>query len=210
VLYETLGRTQLQNERDIAQRRMQAQRSGMTSSQLAAFEMQNIMAGQLGAQQVAQQSMLEMAGVEAQYAGLEAQNQANLFEILNSNRASVAAIDAQKYSSSAISQAAELYPDASKAEHLIIAKSILGMELSKEETTIYKTLTSARSVDSDVNVVGKTITQGGQTWKISAQHEKSVSSGFWPKSVQDAPEGTIINVSGSKVTRYGDKIYKLS
>jgi len=145
MLYETLGRNQLQNERDIAQRRIQAQRSGMSSAQLAAFEMQNIMTSQLGAQQVAQQSLLEMGALEAQFAGMEAQNQANMFELLNTNRASIASIDAQKFSSSGIKQAQELFPDETAENQLIIAKQLSGMELTPAEEKIYKALLKKRT-----------------------------------------------------------------
>lgn len=112
----------------------------MTSAQLAAFEMQNIMAGQLGSQQVAQQALLETAALETQYAGLEAQNQARAFEIMNSNRANVAAIDAQRYASSAISQIKELFPNATPEQLQILARQYLGFDLTADDKKVIKSL----------------------------------------------------------------------
>lgn len=75
-MFDQMGRQQINIERDIASRRMQALRSGMPSSQLAAMELQNIQTAQLGAQQVSQeydqlrmQMQMELAGAEQMMAG---------------------------------------------------------------------------------------------------------------------------------------------
>jgi len=133
MLYETLGRSQLQNERDIAQRRIQAQRSGMTSSQLAAMEMQNIMVGQMGAQQVAQQYRQEQALMEQQFAGAEDDIYAGLFNTFNQNAGQIAAVDAQRFSASGLQQIQELFPDAPRDVQLLLAKDYMGYTLSSAE-----------------------------------------------------------------------------
>lgn len=112
AMYDAIGRTQLQAERDIAQRRVQALRSGMTSSQLAAFEMQNLQAAQLGATEIGQQYAKERAGIMTEYAGMEDEARAGLFEILNGNVANIAAIDAEKYANSDVAIYQELFPGA--------------------------------------------------------------------------------------------------
>lgn len=148
LLNEMLGRQQLATERDIANRRIQAQRSGMSSAQLAALEVQNIMAGQLGATQVAQQAMLENAAVKSQFAGAEADTRAALFEVLNTNRSNVAAIDAQKYSASAVSQMRELFPNASEGQLLALAKNYLGIELSDSDQALITAASMPQNVKS--------------------------------------------------------------
>jgi len=95
-MYEVLGRQQLTTERDIAQRRMQALRSGMTSSQLAALELQNIQVGQLGAQQMAQQYDEARMELQREFAGAEAGARADMMQLINENAMGAAAIEAQR------------------------------------------------------------------------------------------------------------------
>lgn len=64
-----MGQQQLQNERDIAKRRMMAVRSGMSPTNLAAQEMQNLMASQVGATQLAQQYDEQNFDLMTQFAG---------------------------------------------------------------------------------------------------------------------------------------------
>ena len=135
TMYDVLGRQQLQTERDIAKRRIMAQRSGMTSSQLAAQEMQNIMTGQMGAQQIAQQYRQEQALAEQQFAGAEDENMAGLIEMLNANRNTVASLDTQKYTASAIAQVKELYPSATPEQLSILARQYLGLDISSSEAS---------------------------------------------------------------------------
>lgn len=73
-MYRTLGMTQRQMERDIAKRRQQALKSGMSTAQLAAQEQQNLLAAQTGATQIAQQYADQRYNTINQFAGARAQN----------------------------------------------------------------------------------------------------------------------------------------
>lgn len=64
-----MGMEQLQNERDIAKRRMMSVRSGMSSTNLAAQEMQNLMAGQVGATKIAEDTQEDRMALMTQFAG---------------------------------------------------------------------------------------------------------------------------------------------
>ena len=98
-LFDQMGRMQLQTERDIAQRRMQALRSGMPSSQLAAMELQNIQASQIGAQQMAREYDQMRLDMETQLAGAEDMAAFDMFQTMAQGRTDSQAIDAQKYPS---------------------------------------------------------------------------------------------------------------
>lgn len=138
MMYDALGRMQLQTERDIAKRRIQAQRSGMTSSGLASLEMQNIMVGQMGAQQLAQQYRMETAGIESEFAGAEDAARAGLFETLNANRGQVAAVDAQRFSASGIEQLREIFPEATPQQLEILNRKLLGLTMSPSDKKAIK------------------------------------------------------------------------
>lgn len=73
-MYRAIGLSQRQMERDIAKRRQQALKSGMSTAQLAAQEQQNILTAQLGATQIAQDYANKRYGVINQFAGANAQN----------------------------------------------------------------------------------------------------------------------------------------
>ena len=77
-MYRSIGLSQRQMERDIAKRRQQALKSGMSTAQLAAQEQQNILAAQMGATQIAQDYANQRYGVINQFAGANAQNYANV------------------------------------------------------------------------------------------------------------------------------------
>jgi hypothetical protein len=77
-MYRSIGMSQRMMERDIAKRRQQALKSGMSTAQLAAQEQQNILAAQTGAAQIAQQFADQRYGVISQFAGAGAQNYANM------------------------------------------------------------------------------------------------------------------------------------
>lgn len=79
-MYRTLGMTQRQMERDIAKRRQQALKSGMSTAQLAAQEQQNLLAAQTGATQIAQQYADQRYNTINQFAGAHAQNYANALQ----------------------------------------------------------------------------------------------------------------------------------
>lgn len=76
-MYRSIGLSQRQMERDIAKRRQQALKSGMSTAQLAAQEQQNILAAQTGAAQIAQQYADQRYSTINQFAGTQAQNYAN-------------------------------------------------------------------------------------------------------------------------------------
>lgn len=67
-------------EQQIRQRRLQALRSGATSAQLAAQELQTLLAAQQGAQAVAEDYLKQRAAIEAQYAGYEYANEIRALE----------------------------------------------------------------------------------------------------------------------------------
>lgn len=67
-------------EQKIRQRRLQALRSGATSAQLAAQELQTLLAAQQGAQAVAEDYLRQRAAIEAQYAGHEYANEIRALE----------------------------------------------------------------------------------------------------------------------------------
>ncbi len=67
-------------EQKIRQRRLQALRSGATSAQLAAQELQTLLAAQQGAQAVAEDYLKQRAAIEAQYAGYEYANEIKALE----------------------------------------------------------------------------------------------------------------------------------
>jgi hypothetical protein len=156
VMYDTVGKMQLQSERDIMNRRIQAQRSGMTSSQLAAQEMQGIMASQIGMQTINQQYRQEQAEIEAQFAGAEEQTMAGAFELLNANRGNVAAIDAQKYTASGIMQIKEEFPEANSEETRILVKDYLGQSLSGSEKKVLEGMYARIAADEANSGVGAT------------------------------------------------------
>lgn len=76
-MYRAIGLSQRQMERDIAKRRQQALKSGMSTAQLAAQEQQNILAAQTGAAQIAQQYADQRYSTINQFAGANAQNYAD-------------------------------------------------------------------------------------------------------------------------------------
>lgn len=75
-MYRQIGMSQLSTERDIAKRRMQSLRSGMSSGQMAAQEMQNILAAQTGAQQIARNYEQQRMGLMTEFAGQKEMNEA--------------------------------------------------------------------------------------------------------------------------------------
>lgn len=78
MMLRSIGLSQRQMERDIAKRRQQALKSGMSTAQLAAQEQQNILAMQTGATQIAQQYADQRYSTINQFAGNQAQNYANV------------------------------------------------------------------------------------------------------------------------------------
>lgn len=79
-MYRALGLSQRQMERDIAKRRQQALKSGMSTAQLAAQEQQNLLAAQTGATQIAQQYADQRYNTINQFAGIKDQNYVNALQ----------------------------------------------------------------------------------------------------------------------------------
>lgn len=79
-MYRALGMSQRQMERDIAKRRQQALKSGMSTAQLAAQEQQNLLAAQTGATQIAQQYADQRYNTINQFAGAKDQNYINALQ----------------------------------------------------------------------------------------------------------------------------------
>ena len=77
-MYRSIGMSQMQYERDIAKRRQQALKSGMSTAQLAAQEQANILAAQTGATQIAQNYMNQRYNTINSFAGKGAQNYAQV------------------------------------------------------------------------------------------------------------------------------------
>ena len=77
-MFRATGMAQRQMERDIAKRRQQALKSGMSTAQLAAQEQQNILAAQSGAAQIAQQYADQRYNTINQFAGYASQNYADV------------------------------------------------------------------------------------------------------------------------------------
>ena len=88
-MYRSIGMSQRQMERDIAKRRQQALKSGMSTAQLAAQEQQNLLAAQQGAQQIAQNYADKRYGTITQFAGTNATNMANALQMQMQNNQTV-------------------------------------------------------------------------------------------------------------------------
>lgn len=131
-MYDMLGRMQLQNERDIADQRIKALRSGQTSSQLAAMELQNLQAGQIGATSIMQDARNQRMMMEQEYAGQENMNRYYMLEMLGQNNKDLAAIEAQRYASSDLQQLVELF-ETDPATAVAMYKNMLNMDLDDNE-----------------------------------------------------------------------------
>jgi hypothetical protein len=73
-MYRAVGLSQRQMERDIAKRRQQALKSGMSTAQLAAQEQQNILAMQTGASAIAQDYAKQRYDTINSFAGVQERN----------------------------------------------------------------------------------------------------------------------------------------
>ena len=100
-MLRSVGLSQRQMERDIAKRRQQALKSGMSTAQLAAQEQQNILAAQTGATQIAQQYADQRYNTINQFAGAQSQNYANVLgqqvDMQNNTYNNLMSVWAQKY-----------------------------------------------------------------------------------------------------------------
>ena len=111
-LFDQMGRMQLQTEQDIASRRMQALRSGMPSSQLAAMELQNVQQAQIGAQQMSREYDQLRAELGMETAGAEGRMGHEMFQTLAQGRIDSEAIDAQRFPHDIAKQLEGVAPEA--------------------------------------------------------------------------------------------------
>ena len=135
-LFDQMGRMQLQTERDIANRRMQALRSGMPSSQLAAMELQNVQTAQLGAQQMAREYDQLRLEMDTALAGAEDMMAHDKFNTLAQGITDMNAIEAQRYAHDLNSQLGDVFGDSwenmSVLTKLGMVQAITGVELSQD------------------------------------------------------------------------------
>jgi hypothetical protein len=92
-----LGNQQLQLERQIAEQRMRSLRSGTTSAQLAAMELQNMFAGQTAAAGIASQVMQQRISNTQQFAQQRGAIEPGLYDMINQNKATLANVEAQRF-----------------------------------------------------------------------------------------------------------------
>lgn len=107
-MYEQVGQQMLQTERDISKRRMQAVRSGMPSSAVAAMELQNLQTAQMGAQQTSREYDQMRTELMREYAGAEDMQAQGMLDLINQNIATAEQIDAQRLPSDWAMQFEEL------------------------------------------------------------------------------------------------------
>ena len=135
-LFDQMGRMQLQTEQDIANRRMQALRSGMPSSQLAAMELQNVQTAQLGAQEMAREYDQLRLEMDTALAGAEDMMAHDKFNTLAQGITDMNAIEAQRYAHDLNSQLGDVFGDSwqdmSVLTKLGMVQAITGVELSQD------------------------------------------------------------------------------
>lgn len=88
--YRALGQQQLQLENQIAEQRMHAIKSGVTSAQLASQELANIFAAQAGASQIAAQVMQNRVSAADTFAKQRAAVEPDLYGMINTNQQTAA------------------------------------------------------------------------------------------------------------------------
>lgn len=93
--YRAIGQQQLQLENQIADQRMRAIKSGVTSAQLASQELANIFAAQSGASQIASQVMQNKVSSANTFAQQRAAVSGDLYAMLNTNQQTAANAYAQ-------------------------------------------------------------------------------------------------------------------
>ena len=88
--YHALGQQQLQLENQIAEQRMHAIKSGVTSAQLASQELANIFSAQAGASQIAAQVMQNRVSAADTFAKQRAAVESDLYGMINANQQTAA------------------------------------------------------------------------------------------------------------------------
>lgn len=136
-LFDQMGRMQLNTERDIAKRRMQALRQGMPSSQLAAMELQNIQTAQLGAQEVSREYDQMRTDMATEFAGQDDMLAHEMYDGMRQGRLDLEAIDAQKFATDFGAQMAaafgeEQWKNLPASAKLSMLQATTGIEINKD------------------------------------------------------------------------------
>lgn len=96
--YRQIGYQQQELENQIAENRLKAIKSGTTSAQLAAQQLNNMFAAQSGAAQIAQQAMSDRLSAAQQYSQMRNTGlTTGLYDTINNNRQALATTGAQNY-----------------------------------------------------------------------------------------------------------------
>lgn len=96
--YRQIGYQQQELENQIAENRLKAIKSGTTSAQLAAQQLNNMFAAQSGAAQIAQQAMNDRLSAAQQYSQMRNTGlTTGLYDTINNNRQALATTGAQNY-----------------------------------------------------------------------------------------------------------------
>lgn len=164
-MYDMLGRMQLQQERQIADQRIAALRSGQTSSQLAAMEMQNLQAGQIGATSILQDARNQRLALEQEFAGKKDMNRYYMLEMLNQNIKDSSAIDAQKFAASGAMQAAEALGSSDPELVLRYINAMTGNELDSSALKAIQEILNPTTKKNEVKSKTK------ETAQVDAEYE---------------------------------------
>lgn len=93
--YRQIGYQQQQLENQIAENRLKAIKSGTTSAQLAAQQLNNMFAAQTGAAEIANNAMNQRVSSAQEYAARRAAATENLYNQINQNKTTLATAGAQ-------------------------------------------------------------------------------------------------------------------
>ncbi|MFA6755768.1 MAG: hypothetical protein WCR97_04680 [Bacilli bacterium] len=99
--YSAIGNKQMELENQIAEARTKALKSGTTSAQLASQQLANMFAAQSGVAEIRSQYGSLEATANQGYAAKKTANMSNLYNILNTNQATLASTGAQNYAAAA-------------------------------------------------------------------------------------------------------------
>jgi hypothetical protein len=119
--YKTLGQKQIELERNISNQRLSALKSGTTSAQLAAMELQNLFASQDAALNINQQYNQSRFATQQESINQRSLVTPDLYNLINQNKTTLANLDTQRY---AAYTAARSYSPAAQSEELSRLKTI--------------------------------------------------------------------------------------
>ncbi len=95
--YRMIGQQQLELENQIAENRMKALRSGVTSAQLASQQLANMFAAQQGAAQVGSQMMMQRQDMFGKMAAQRTGVETGIFDQVSANKQALGTIGAQQF-----------------------------------------------------------------------------------------------------------------